>query len=43
MPLYVFLCTGVLLISEVPVTSQDEDKSGKAMLYTIKTFYLLND
>ena len=29
MPLYVFLCTGVPLISKVPVTTHDEDKSGK--------------
>ena len=34
MPLYAFLCTGVPQISQVPVTTQDEDKSGKAMLYT---------
>ena len=36
MPLYVFLHTGVLLINAVPMTTQDEDKSGKAMLYTLK-------
>ena len=30
MPLYVLLCTGVPLISKVPVTTQDEDKPGKA-------------
>ena len=31
MPLYAFLCTGVPQISQVPVTTQDEDKSGKAI------------
>ena len=29
------LCTGVPQISKVPLTTQDEDKSGKAMLYTV--------
>jgi len=44
MPLYVFLHTGVPLISKVTVTTQDEDKSGKAMLYTVqKKVYLLTD
>ena len=44
MPLYVLLRTGVPRISKVPVTTQDEDKSGKAMLYTVqKKFYLLTD
>ena len=30
MQLYVFLCTGVPLVSTVPVATQDEDKSGEA-------------
>ena len=34
---YVFLCTGVPQISKVPSTTHDEDKSGKAMLYRVKT------
>ena len=31
-----FVHAGVPKISKVPVTTQDEDKSGKAMLYTVK-------
>ena len=30
-----FVHAGVPPISEVPVTTQDEDKSGKAMLYRV--------
>ena len=33
-----FVHAGVPQISQVPVTTQDEDKSGKAMLYAVKNF-----
>ena len=38
MPLYVFLRTGVSLIGKVTVTTQDEDKSGKAAVHNQKSF-----
>ena len=36
-----FVHAGVPQISKVPLTTHDEDKSGKAMLYTVKKKKLL--